>query len=329
MNSQILNHPQIDVEHSGEMDRTKIWDDTVHECLDGKVSAIEVVPAIKLHTIDIFMEPRYTETPVHVLQMDTADAAIDLVRKGYRPLLLNMADSKVVGGSDKNFTNEGNLFCRSNYFKSLLQEYYPLKETDVVFSPQICFFKDNEQCNYVDLPAGVFVDCVACPEIQHPGTIESGFETPDDRELLKSKARMIFKTGFIYGHDVLVLSAQNGSAHDIAEVYYELIEEYQGCFRAVIFAILDVDKLFIYQQVFENVDHTKHATEQATEQTEQTREGIKTTEQTREGTGHLAESKLLEESLQEKQGEYKPPVYDPNPPVTNCDTPIPTNVRFG
>jgi len=240
---------------------------------------------------------------------------------------MNMADNKVAGGNDKNHTNEGNLFCRSNYFKSLLQEYYPLERTDVVFSPRVCFFRDNEQCDYVDLPSGIFVDCVACPEIHHLGTIESGFENPDDRELLKNKARMIFKTGFIYGHDVLVLSAQNGSAHDIAEVYYELIEEYQGCFRAIIFAILDVDKQFIYQQVFENVDHEKHGDH---EKHEKHNLGEKhNLDEKHEKHEKHNESRLLEESLQENQGEYQPPVYDPNPPVTNCDTPIPTNVRFG
>ena len=60
---------------------------------------------------------------------------------------------------------------------------------------------------------------------------------------MKEKARMIFKTGYLYGHDVLVLSAHGcgawgGPTHDIAEIYRELVDEYQGCFRAIIFAIL-------------------------------------------------------------------------------------------
>jgi len=164
--------PENRQSREGYVDRVEVWHDTMQQCLEGRVSGVEVVPAVKLLSLDIFMEPRYTETPVHVLQMDTADAAMDLVRKGYRPLLLNMSDYKTAGGCVKSgsVAQEENLFRRSNYFKSLLQSYYPLDDqgTNVVFSPQVCFFKDNEQCHYRDLASGVPVDCIACPAIRNP-----------------------------------------------------------------------------------------------------------------------------------------------------------------
>ena len=65
---------------------------------------------------------------------------------------------------------------------------------------------------------------------------------------MKEKARMIFKTGYMYGHDILVLSAHGcgawgGPTHDIAAIYHELVEEYHGCFSAIVFAILADKKL--------------------------------------------------------------------------------------
>jgi uncharacterized protein (TIGR02452 family) len=236
------------------VNRLDVWKDTVDKCSgpNGKVSKIEVVTSIKFHTVTVDMQKLYDITPVHVLNMDTADAAMDLVRKGYRPLLLNMSDNKTAGGMVRSGSpaQEENLFRRSNYFKTLLQEYYPLSETDVVFSPQVCFFKDNEECRYKDLEKGVFVDCIACPAINCPAIKQSEngeggyvFKESADRVLMKEKARMIFKVAYLYGHDVLVLSAHGcgawaGPAHEIAQIYQELIKEYEGCFRAIIFAIL-------------------------------------------------------------------------------------------
>jgi uncharacterized protein (TIGR02452 family) len=246
------------------------------------------------------------------------------VRKGYRPLLLNMSDHQTAGGCVKSGSSaqEENLFRRSNYFKSLLQEYYPLKGTDVVFSPQICFFKDNEECHYRNLAAGCMVDCVACPAIRQPGiqqdpeTKRFSFTDPAARSLLKEKARMIFKVGYLYGHDVLVLSAHGcgawgGPTHEIAEIYRELIEEYQGCFRAILFAILGskmlaglpVSNLDIFAKTFYGA------------------------------TLEQPEPPYLPPSDEEVEpppgGEgYQPPVYDPNP-LTNGHSAIPTDVHFG
>lgn len=231
------------------VNRLNVWKDTVEQCTDGKVSKVSVVTSIKLHAVNVDMRKLFDVTPVYVLNMDTADAAMDLVRKGYRPLLLNMADNKKAGGMVRNGSpaQEENLFRRSNYFKTLLQEYYPLNDTDVVFSPQVCFFKDNEECQYKELEKGVFADCIACPGINCPAIKESEngyvFQQSSDRVLMKEKARMIFKVAYLYGHDVLVLSAHGcgawaGPAHEIAQIYQDLIGEYKGCFRAIVFAIL-------------------------------------------------------------------------------------------
>ena len=183
-----------------------VWSDTVEQCLDGRVSAVDVPPAVKIHSIDVEMEPRFTETPVHVLDMDAIDAAVDCARKGYRVLLLNYCSIEAPGEEEY----ESVMFYRSNYFKSLLQDYYPLAPTDVVFSPGVCFFKDTK---FRDLSSGNLIDCIAgsC------GSLEA--------------IEMVFKTGYAYGHDVLVLYCPRGSA----EAFRDIIHRFEGCFRAIIF----------------------------------------------------------------------------------------------
>lgn len=235
------------------INKIDVWNDTVTQCNDGKLAGLEVIPSIKIRSLVVATYPRYPDTQIYVLNMDSADAAIDCVRKGYRPLLLNMADDQTPGGlvDVGNPAQEECLFRRSNYFKTLTKEFYPLENTDIVFSPQVCFFKDNDESEYQEYQTGVGVDCIACPAIRNPKidirTVvdeepESFFEEIDMRDLMKEKARMIFQVGYAYGHDVLVLGAHgcgswNGPANEIADIYYELLDEYKGCFRAVIFAI--------------------------------------------------------------------------------------------
>lgn len=228
-----------------------IWEDTVEKCNNGSVSKIGVLPSIKFNSVNVQMRKLYPDTQTYVLNMDTADAAIDVISKGYHPLLLNMSDNKKAGGNVRSGSpaQEENLFRRSNYFKTLTQDFYPLENTDAIYSPQVCFFKDNESCAYNDLAKYVFIDCIACPAINCPDVDRSDengndkFKLESDRSLMKEKARMIFQVAYMYGHDILILSAHgcgawSGPAHDIAQIYRELVDEYKGCFRAIIFAIL-------------------------------------------------------------------------------------------
>lgn len=233
--------------------RLEVWHDTVAQCTPGgKYANIPIQKSIKIspNVMDsIEMKPKFQDTAVYVLQMDTADAAMDLVRKGYKPLLLNMSDIRTAGGGVRSgsVAQEENLFRRSNYFKTLVQDFYPLTDRTVVYSPQVMFFKDNESYHYKKLEKIVFVDCIACPAIRNPGIREENgkyfFSEPGDREAMKEQARMIFKVGYHYNHDVLILSAHGcgawgGPTHEIAAIYKELVDEYQGCFRNIVFAIL-------------------------------------------------------------------------------------------
>jgi len=132
------------------VDRLDVWADTKKQCLEGGSKYdVPIYKSIKYEDINVDMKRKYTNTHIHVLDMDTVDCAIDLINKGYNPLLLNMSDIRTSGGAVErgSVAQEENLFRRSNYFKTLLQELYPLNGTSVVYSPKVCFFKENEDEN--------------------------------------------------------------------------------------------------------------------------------------------------------------------------------------
>ena len=237
------------------VNRLDVWEKTKKECCsDGIKGDIKVEESIKYFSKDvdnIEMIPKYTNTHVHVLDADTVDCAKDLAKKGYNPLLLNMSDIRTAGGAVErgSVAQEENLFRRSNYFRTLKQDFYPLDGISVIYSPKVCFYKENEEKQYQLSSEDTFIDCLAAPAIRNPSIAldsnsEYKYQNKEERELMKEKARMIFKIGYLHSHDVLVLSAHGcgawgGPTHEIAKIYKELIDEYKGCFYGIVFAILN------------------------------------------------------------------------------------------
>ena len=193
-----------------------------------------------------------------MFDLDTIDAAIDLKRKGYKPLLLNMADDDHPGGMVErgSAAQEENLFRRSNYYKTLTLDMYPLKETDIIYSPQVYYFKSNEASNYElygkNGHNGIKIDTIAVPAIRYPAMVQENttqdtilkFKNENEKTLMREKIEMIFKCGCIYNHDALILSAHGcgawgGPTHEIAILFKEMAQKYDKCFRHIVFAILD------------------------------------------------------------------------------------------
>src|SRR5690606_23862087 len=108
------------------VNRLDVWANTKKECSSGGLKAdTPIYKSTKYDdTLNIDMKKKYTNTHVHVLDRDTVDCAIDIIKKGYNPLLLNMSDIKTSGGAVEmgSVAQEENLFRRSNYFKTLLQD---------------------------------------------------------------------------------------------------------------------------------------------------------------------------------------------------------------
>lgn len=194
-------------------------------------------------------------TIIKVIDNDTIDTAIQIIRKKYNPLVLNLADDCIPGGCVETGSGaqEESLFRRSNYFLSLKydRKYYPIKHDEAIYSPDITVFKSNEKTGWKMFDNPIKMDFIACPGLKYPRTISN---TSNDGvimkrleehniEILKNKIRLIFQIGYKTNHDVLVLGALGCGAwrsppEHVAEIFQEICNEFDGMFKFVIFAVL-------------------------------------------------------------------------------------------
>lgn len=237
--------------HNYIVDRLDTWKNT--KKISNKLYP-NIPKSIKLNqdTIDLQFnkyQKKY-KTEIIVKNIDTIDAAIILKNNKLNPLLLNMSDHKIAGGfvETGSGAQEENLFRRSNYFLTLLQDFYPLKMTDIVYSPEVTIFKKNEEKHYKMMNEPIKISMIACPALRFPQlTSNNELANEIDKKLMKDKVRMIFKTALKYNHDSLVLSAHGCGAwgcpaEEISKIYKNVINEFDGYFNLICFAILDSGK---------------------------------------------------------------------------------------
>ena len=184
----------------------------------------------------------YESTLVSVVNADLIDVGRSYLSDN--PLVLNLADDSFPGGCV--YTGSGaaeeSIFRRSNYFRTLTIDHYPLKNDEAVYSPRVTVFKEG--------PAHDFARCepfdlslIACPGIRHPPLQEDGRMRPSDIAVLERKIELIFQIACIHGHKVIVLGALGCGAWknnplDVAETFKRVIARFNGLFERVVFAIL-------------------------------------------------------------------------------------------
>lgn len=190
------------------------------------------------------------KTEVKVINADTFDTALNMVGKGLNPLVLNMASYWQPGGGWRkgSMAQEEELFRRSTYAMSLeqpvMRKCYPLLGSACIYSPSVVVFRAGRDQNYAlyDWSDCCSLSCLAMPAMRHPHLVDDRLSDEDARLTLE-KIRNIFGVARHYGHDSLVLGALGCGAYGnppthIAELFKKVIDEYQGQFKQVVFAIL-------------------------------------------------------------------------------------------
>jgi len=230
----------------------KIWRDTKSYALSNH----SIIPnsfkynLLSLKNIEI---NRRFKTKVRVLNSDTIDTAQIYHDFNKNPLVLNMADDCFPGGAVElgSGAQEESIFRRSNYFLTLNLEsgFYPLKNTDCIYSPKVTFFKNSngDYCKPFEL------SMIACPGLKKPKLINNKL-TENDEELLKNKIRTIFKIAIKYGHNYLILGALGCGAwknppEEVARIFTEIIKEFDGVFEEIIFPIIDNHKNYLLKDI--------------------------------------------------------------------------------
>lgn len=204
---------------------------------------------------------RQYETEISVVHNDSLACAWQFIQSGESDVcVLNMASRSNPGGGV--FVGAGSqeeyLFRCTNYYRSLYQyvdfsdmygisrasNSYPLdRHYGGIFTPQATVFRDLEVKGYRYLANPWKVNFIAVPAISHP-SLEGDRIVDALIHPIRKKMRTIFRIAIDNGQKVLILGAWGCGAfanppRHIAELFKETLqeEEFQGCFKQVVFAI--------------------------------------------------------------------------------------------
>lgn len=208
--------------------------------------------SLKIKYDDTFTyHKKYNKSSINFVDMDTIDCGLTMA---HNPLVLNLADDCFAGGCVNmgSGAQEESLFRRTNYFQSLLQDLYPIKNDEALYSPNISIIKSSENTNWKlftsnnnnELPSLSFI---ACPGIKYPHTININNEiqlNQEDVEILKHKIKLIIQIAIKFNHDTIIFGAlgcgawKNPPKH-VAQIFKEILTEFDGVMLNYYFAIMN------------------------------------------------------------------------------------------
>jgi uncharacterized protein (TIGR02452 family) len=233
-------------------DRILCWEDTKKYAM-----RLPIPPkSIKyVYVENVEYKKKYDKTIVSVENIDTLDCGLSLKSKGLNPLVLNLADPFMSGGCVDlgSCAQEESIFRRTNYNRTLLQtnELYPIEFNEAIYSPNVLVFKESEMNDWkiIDIPEGLSL--IACTGIPYPRlefddiyqrNTDARYKS-QDIDIMKLKIRHILQVAYRNSHDSLVLGALGcgafkGAAKHTARLFKEIIAEFDGVFKEIVFAVL-------------------------------------------------------------------------------------------
>jgi uncharacterized protein (TIGR02452 family) len=226
-----------------EYDKITVWNQTKEYYKN-----LPEFPSEKFTTLDFIIPlKQHISTKIRFLKSDMIEEAVRLKLLGNKPLVLNMADWLRAGGcvDAGSSAQEEECFRRSNYFKTLLQDFYPLEKLDTILSRNVEFYRQRASTGYIYMEKPVKLDMVAGPAIQIPQITKDNkfFLDNNDIILMEDKIRMLVQIGVKNGNNILVLSAWGCGAfgcppYHMAKIFKKVLKVHDGIFEEIIFAIL-------------------------------------------------------------------------------------------
>jgi uncharacterized protein (TIGR02452 family) len=191
------------------------------------------------------------KTNIKFFNMDAIDCCL---KHSPNALVLNLADDCFPGGcvGQGSGAQEESLFRRTNYCKSLNIAFYPLKNDEIIYSPGVSVIKSNEHTGWKLLDSKKLheIAFIACPGIRNPNTIDVSGEKrlqESDVVILKRKIKTIIQIAVKFKYETVILGALgcgawgNPSKH-VAEIFKDILREYDGTMLNFYFAIMTTSK---------------------------------------------------------------------------------------
>ncbi|KAI9766060.1 MAG: hypothetical protein M1840_006767 [Geoglossum simile] len=202
-------------------------------------------------------------TRIRVVDGDSFDVALDLQSRSdgtdKKPVaLLNMANARVGGGGWMKgaLAQEEALCYRSSLSFTLKRRFYPLPNNSGIYSPTVVVIRGSLATGHAllfpDIPPQHLpvVSVISIAAVRGPATTNATpprYQNSADRELMKSKIRMILRIAVVNGHRRLVLGALGCGAfrnpsNEVVECFKEVFGEHEfrgGWWKDLVFAVLD------------------------------------------------------------------------------------------
>lgn len=210
------------------------------------LSNYKIIPSIKLTVSQIInndYDYNYKYDNIQVLDIDCIELCIKLNKE---LLLLNMANAKIPGGCynmDGN-TQEEAIFRNTTASATLLKEYYPLKDDEYIYSPNILIIKNNK---LIDKPINMSMITIAA-------MVHSSNKKPFkkyEREIMIKKINEIFVCAINNNIKILVLGAFgcgafNCPVDEVVDIFKDRLKVYGNKFDMIYFAISKNYDLYNY-----------------------------------------------------------------------------------
>jgi uncharacterized protein (TIGR02452 family) len=209
-------------------------------------------PSEKIYHDPEFIPVNKQKTLYNIWMLDTLKAAKKLIDLGLKPVVLNLADDCMPGGCvyTGSCAQEESLFRSTTLCKHLSQRSYPIKDNELLYSTNVIVLKASTDEKYKLLDKPFPIDIISCPGIRHPN-LKDDHMYPEDIDRLKIKIENIFQAAYKNNKDSMVLGALGCGAwrnnpEDVAQVFKEVIQQYDGLFKYVVFAILNQGSIELF-----------------------------------------------------------------------------------
>ena len=196
-----------------------------------------------------------------------------LIKNGYNPAVLNLADAYAAcGGYHKGSNAQEESLCRQSTLSQSLYQYYKAQQAEAVsvpfrkaaypmdmrnggiYSPRVKVFRNGPITGYELIPQPWEMSVISVAALDFNAkhgknrdlmTPNGGFKK-EGEEILKEKIRTIYRIGLANGHDSLVLGAFGCGAFNldpecVAFFFRQILteDEFRNKYRLISFAILE------------------------------------------------------------------------------------------
>jgi uncharacterized protein (TIGR02452 family) len=227
--------------------RRDIYRDTQEKIRKGKFHKLIHGPSKKLTTDSLKINDinKNYQTTIDVVKEDVLVVSERMFKIDKNICVLSMGSYLRPGGGveEGSLAQEEEIFRRTNISLSLNQYFYPLKNSEVIYTEHIHVVKD---CEYKDISKPFKISVITAAALKYPDReVINGIDVysdPKDYDLMDKTIENIFKTAIMNQHTTLILGALGCGAYSnpqcqVINMFNRCTQKYKGYFKNIIFAV--------------------------------------------------------------------------------------------